>query len=40
MYYPGIHAREWVSPATVTWMLMELVENDANHSDLTQNLDW
>jgi len=36
----GIHAREWVSPATVTWMLMELVENDANHADLTQNLDW
>lgn len=36
----GIHAREWVSPATVTWMLMELVENDANHADLTEGLDW
>jgi len=36
----GIHAREWVSPATVTWMLMELVENDANHPDLTEGLDW
>jgi len=36
----GIHAREWVSPATVTYMLMELVENDADHSDLTENLDW
>lgn len=36
----GIHAREWVSPATVTWMLRELVENDAEHSDLTETLDW
>jgi murein tripeptide amidase MpaA len=36
----GIHAREWVSPATVTWMLRELVENDAAHSDLTETLDW
>merc|ERR1711970_1130919 len=36
----GIHAREWVSPASVSWMLKELVENDANHADLTQNLDW
>ena len=36
----GIHAREWVSPAAVTWMLKELVENDAAHSDLTQNMDW
>ena len=36
----GIHAREWISIATVTWMLMELVENDATHPDLTQNMDW
>lgn len=36
----GIHAREWVSPAAVTWMLMELVENDAAHADLTEGLDW
>ena len=36
----GIHAREWISPATVTWMLRELVENDAEHSDLTETLDW
>merc|ERR1712002_423674 len=36
----GIHAREWVSPAAVTWMLKELVENDAEHSDLTEGLDW
>jgi len=36
----GIHAREWISPATVTWMLRELVENDADHSDLTEGMDW
>merc|ERR1711962_1179564 len=36
----GIHAREWVSPAATTWMLKELVENDANHPDLLDNADW
>merc|ERR1711970_322120 len=36
----GIHAREWVSPAATTWMLKELVENDAAHPDLLENLDW
>jgi len=36
----GIHAREWVTPATVTWMMKELIENDAAHPDLTENLDW
>jgi len=36
----GIHAREWISPATVTWMLKELVENDGEHPDLLENMDW
>ena len=36
----GIHAREWIAPAVVTWMLNELVENDAAHEDLTENYDW
>ncbi len=28
--------REWVSSATVMWMIKELIENDAAHPDLTQ----
>ena len=36
----GIHAREWISPAVATYMMMELVENDNEHPDLTEDLDW
>jgi len=36
----GIHPMEWISPATVTWLLKELVENDDAHSYLTERLDW
>jgi len=41
MFYDGgIHAREWVSPAVATYMAMELIENDSQHPDLTEQLDW
>jgi len=36
----GIHAREWIAPATGTWMLNELVTNEAAHPELTEHLDW
>jgi len=36
----GIHAREWISTAVLTYMLNELVENDAAHPELTEKLDW
>ena len=40
MEFLGIHAREWVSPAVVMFMLKELVENDSAHPDLLENVDW
>jgi Zinc carboxypeptidase len=36
----GIHAREWISPAVVTWIISELVENYAAHPELVDNVDW
>ena len=36
----GIHAREWITPAVNTWMLNELVENEDDHPDLLDKLDW
>lgn len=35
----GIHAREWIAPATVLYILQELVENEGN-SDLLAGIDW
>ncbi|GJQ71042.1 hypothetical protein Trydic_g952 [Trypoxylus dichotomus] len=35
----GIHAREWISPAFVTYLIHELVENESNRG-LIENTDW
>ena len=36
----GIHAREWISPAVVTLLAKYLLENQHQHSNLIDNLDW
>ena len=36
----GMHAREWITPAVVTFLMKELVEEDARHPALTRDLDW
>ncbi|XP_063537722.1 carboxypeptidase B-like [Cydia strobilella] len=35
----GIHAREWISPPSVTWMIHKLTE-DVTEPDLLENFDW
>lgn len=36
----GIHAREWIAPATALYVIHELVENYANNKDVLRNLEW
>merc|ERR1712066_286187 len=36
----GIHAREWISPATVTFIMKQLVENHQQNQDLIDFYDW
>lgn len=37
----GIHAREWISPATVTWIIKEFLKStDPNIRDLAENIVW
>lgn len=35
----GIHAREWIAPSTILYLVNQLVENSTN-SALYSNLDW
>ncbi|XP_055840785.1 carboxypeptidase B-like [Episyrphus balteatus] len=36
----GIHAREWISPAAVLYVINQLAENFTENKELLQNYDW
>lgn len=36
----GVHAREWISPATVTYIINQFVENYETESEDVKNIDW
>lgn len=36
----GIHAREWISPAAVTYVINQLIEDWENQPSYIQNIDW
>lgn len=37
----ALHAREWITPATVTWMIKEfLTSNDQEVRALAENFEW
>lgn len=36
----GIHAREWIAPAMVLYIINQLVENSTANSALTDAVDW
>jgi len=39
-FVSGIHAREWISPAAVTYFINELVTKSNNYWDILQAVDF
>lgn len=36
----GQHGREWIAPATATFLMLQLVEFQNEHPELLENFDW
>ena len=36
----GLQARDWLGPATLMYLIKELIENRKDHLHLVKNLDW
>ncbi|EFX75601.1 hypothetical protein DAPPUDRAFT_306729 [Daphnia pulex] len=36
----GIHAREWITPATITYMIREIVDNPQKYDCIMNEFDW
>ena len=41
MQFLGIHAREWISPAAVSYQILMLTDNlDPDNMDVVMEIDW
>jgi len=36
----GLHGEVWLGPATLMYLIKELVEREGDHPELTEKLDW